>query len=93
MQGARDAVGLIEVEEDLARSLIIRLADLGQAHFAGRAVEKARTEPVLERLDMVAHHGDRHVEPSRRSGEASALDDLPKHGEARQSIHRLSTRA
>ena len=44
-------------------------------------------EPVLQRLDVVADHGDGHVQPPGRGGEAAVFDDAAEHREAGQPVH------
>ena len=62
--GAGDVVGLFDVGKDLNAAVVIGLADLGEADLARGALKQPRAEPVFERLDMVAHHRRRHVEPA-----------------------------
>ena len=72
LQGAGDVVGLLDVGEDLDAAVVVGPADLGEADLSRGAVEQPRAEPVFQRLDMVAHHGRRHVEPAAGGGEAAA---------------------
>ncbi len=63
MQRLGDPVGILQLAEDLHAAFVIGLADLGQPDLARRPVQQPRAEPVFERLDMVADHGHRHVQP------------------------------
>src|SRR5260370_19423992 len=72
LQGTGDVVGLLEVGKDLDAPIVIGLADFGDADLPGGAVEKPRTEPVFQRLDMVAYHRGRHVETAACGHAASA---------------------
>ena len=74
LQCAGDAVGLFDAGEDLARTLVIGLADLSEADSSRCAVEEPHAEPVLKRLNMVAHHRDRHVR-RRAAAEKPPLSD------------------
>ncbi len=84
---AGDVVGLFDVGEDLDRAVVIGLADLGDADLARGAVEQPRAEPVLQRLDVVAHHGRRHVELAGGGGETAGFNDPDESGQAGEAVH------
>ncbi len=52
------------------------------------AVEQPGAEPVLQRLDVVAHHRGRHVELAAGGGKAAGIHDPDEGGQTGQAIHR-----
>jgi hypothetical protein len=64
LQGAGEFVGLFEIRKDLRAAIVIGVADFRETDLAGRAMEKPRAKPVLQRLNVVAHHRRRHFEPA-----------------------------
>ncbi len=87
LQRARDIVGLLDIGEDLDAAVVIGATDLGHADLARRAVEQASAQALLQRLDVIAHHGRGHVELAPGGGKPAAVDDADERGEAGQAIH------
>ena len=86
---AGGAFGVFHFIEDAQAALIVILPDLGGADAARRAIEQPHAEPFLERADMFAHHGRRHIEVPSRRGKARGLDDF---GEYRHSDEAIQAR-
>src|SRR5262249_33691889 len=78
---------LFEVRQEPLAAIVVGPADFGQAHPAGRAVEQPRPEPLLELLDVLAHHARREAEARRRGREAARLYDLGEDPHALETIH------
>ena len=92
LQGAGDVVGLLDIGKDLDGAVVIGPAHLGQADLPRGAVEQPRAEPVLQRLDMVAHHRRRHVEPASGRGKSAAIRHPDEGRQTGQPIHRQRLR-
>src|SRR3546814_1921620 len=60
-----------------------------EAHLPGRPVEQPGAEPVLQRLNVVAHHRHGHVEPPCRRREAPAFHHAAEHRQACDPVHEL----
>src|SRR5580704_7900403 len=83
---AGGAFGIFQFVEDAQAALVVVLADLGGADAPRRAIEQPHAEPLLERADMFAHHGWRHVEVPSRRGKARGLDDLGEYRHSDEAI-------
>jgi hypothetical protein len=86
----------LDIGQDLRAAIVISLADLGQTDLSRGAMEQPRAEPLLQRLDVIAHHGGRHVEAAGGGGKPATVDDPDKRRQAGQPIHRrlrLSSRS
>jgi hypothetical protein len=84
LQGAGEFVGQFEIRKDLRAAIVIGLADFRETDLAGRAMEKPRAKPVLQRLDVVAHHRRRHFEPAagrRKPAAVHYLDECRQTGQ------------
>jgi len=84
---AGDIIRLLEVGKNLRGALVIGSADFGQADLSRRAVEQPRPEPLFQSLDVIAHHGGRHVELAPRSRKPAVVDDPDEGAEAGQPVH------
>ena len=82
LQGAGDVVGLFQIGQDLDAAVVIGLADFGGADLACGAVEQPRAQPLFQRLNMIAHHGGRHVELTSCGRKSAAVDDPDERGQA-----------
>jgi len=89
LQRTGDAVGVVELGQDLRRAVEIGMADFGEAHLAGGAVQQAHAKPVLERLDVVAHHRRGQVQAAGGRREAAGFGDAAEHREAGQPVHAI----
>ena len=61
-----------------------RLPRLGQRHTARRAVEKAHTEPRLQRAQHVRHRGWLQIEARRRRTQTAFLGNRHKNRKIRK---------
>ena len=87
LQQAGGPVGLLQIIEDARAALVIGAADLGQADPPGRAVQQPHTQPLLERLHVIADHGRRHVEPPGCGGKAFGFGDPGENRKTREAVH------
>lgn len=69
------ALRVFQLEVDAATMGGKRLADLGRSKAAGRAFERANTEPFLECGDTARERRWRNAELRRRGSEGPAVDD------------------
>ena len=86
LQRRRNIIRFFEISKDLRGAVAIGFADLGEADLARGPVQKPDTETILERLDVIAHHRLRHVEPARCRRE-------PPHSTTRTKAVRLLKRS
>jgi hypothetical protein len=77
----------IDLVEDTFTPLVNQRLDLGDIEAARGAVQKLRTEPILERADMLAHHRLRQAQLARGAAEALFLDDLREDTHAFDTVH------
>lgn len=67
-------------------AVVVRLAVVGQALAARRALQQSRTEPFLEPRDRLADRRARHVEPFRGKREAAGFHYLDEGRDAVESV-------
>ncbi len=89
LQSLGNLIGILYVRQNLQAALVVGMADFGQAHTPGAAVEEPDTEPLLERLNVGRDHAWRHAQRPRRRGKAAALDHLHEGGHAGHAVHVL----
>jgi hypothetical protein len=64
--------------------------ELGEPQVAGRPLQQARAELILELRDAAADRRDRHLQTACRFGKAVRLDDSGEHHQRVEIRHRLS---
>jgi hypothetical protein len=76
----------LQLGERAHAALVERLPVLGQALAAGRAVEEAHAEPLLQPADGLAHRRPREAEPLGGEDEAPGFRGFDEGGHAAQAI-------
>ena len=81
------AIRILQVGEDRHAAAIIGLPLDRRLDVTRRALEKPRTEPLLEVLDRSGGDWARDAEIGRRSAEAAAVDDADEEVEGAEPVH------
>ncbi|MCY1373830.1 hypothetical protein D9M69_611270 [compost metagenome] len=77
----------VEAGDHVGALLVEGLADLGQAHMAGAAVEQRRVDELLQLLDAVGDHRAGHAQLLRGLGEVAGLRHADERLDAEQAVH------
>lgn len=84
---ARFAICFFERFENALATLVIDLADVGQAQAARRSLQQPGVESGFDRADVLASHGGREPETPRGGGETTLVDGGDEYAHPGQPVH------